>query len=61
MPTPSTTFEGLSNQDNFALYGGRVNPPDTNGAVGPNHYVQTVNLVWGVWDKSGTKLFAPPR
>jgi hypothetical protein len=61
MPDPIATFEGLSNQDNFALYGGRVNPPDTNGAVGPNHYVQTVNLVWGVWDKSGTKLFGPAK
>src|SRR5437763_15367537 len=31
-----------------------VAPPDTNGDVGPNHYVQWVNLVINVYDKSGT-------
>jgi hypothetical protein len=61
MPAPNVTFNGLNNQDNFTVYGGRVNPPDTNGAVGPNHYVQAVNLVWGVFDKSGNKLFGPAR
>jgi hypothetical protein len=30
-------FEGISNLDS-------VYPPDTNGDVGPNHYVQMVNL-----------------
>jgi hypothetical protein len=61
MPDPLVTFDALNNQDNFALFGGRVNPPDTNGAVGPNHYVQTVNLVWGVYDKTGTRLFGPAK
>ena len=38
---PSTTqnFEGLSNEDNFNIFGFRVNPPDPNGEVGPNNYV----------------------
>ena len=53
---PLANFEGLSNQDNFNVFGGRVNPPDPIGDVGPNHYVQMVNLVFGVFDKSGTPL-----
>jgi hypothetical protein len=34
-------------------------PPDTNGDVGPNHYVQTVNQDLMIWDKIGTKLHGP--
>jgi hypothetical protein len=34
-------------------------PPDTNGAVGPNHYVQTVNTDFAVFSKSGTPLYGP--
>lgn len=34
-------------------------PPDTVGAVGPNHFVQVVNGGFTVWDKSGTKLYGP--
>jgi hypothetical protein len=34
-------------------------PPDTNGAVGPNHYVQTVNTSLAVWNKSGTMVYGP--
>lgn len=52
-------FEGLSNQDNFNLLGGRVNPPDPVGDVGPNHYVEMVNLVVGVYSKSGSLLAGP--
>src|SRR6185437_3248449 len=44
-------FEGLSNQDNFNVLGIRVNPPDPVGAIGPNHYVQMVNLTLAVYDR----------
>jgi hypothetical protein len=57
--TPSANFDGLSNNDNFALYGGRVNPPDPVGAIGPNHYVEAINLAVAVYNKSGTKLLGP--
>jgi hypothetical protein len=53
------SFEGFSNTDNEAVLGFRVVPPDPNGDVGPNHYVQMINLVFGVWDKSGTLLLGP--
>ncbi len=59
MPTPLTSFDGNSSADNFSAYGGRVLPPDTNGEVGPNHYVQTTNLLVRVWNKAGTPMSAP--
>src|SRR5215471_10444557 len=57
----SLSFDGLSSQDNFNTFGGRLSPPDTNDDVGPNHYVQAVNTLWRVWDKSGNPLTPPLR
>src|SRR5262245_42744264 len=51
-PSPFRTFEGSPNNCNCY-------PPDTNGDVGPNHYVQTVNSQYQVWDKSGNSLLGP--
>ena len=59
IPAPLVTFEGLSNQDNFNLFGFRVAPPDPVGDVGPNHYVEMINLVFAVYDKQGNKLLGP--
>jgi hypothetical protein len=59
IPAPSANFEGLSNQDNFNVFGFRVNPPDPVGDVGPNHYVEMINLVFGVYDKAGNLLLGP--
>ncbi len=57
--TPTLTFEGISNNDNLRDLGFEVFPPSTNGAVGPNHYVQMVNLLFQVFDKSGNPLTNP--
>lgn len=59
MPSPSLTFEGGSNAENGALFGFVLAPPDTNGDVGPNHYVQTVNLHFSVYSKAGARLLGP--
>ena len=59
MPAPILSFDGLSNADNAAAYGFRVVPPDANGDVGPNHYVQSVNVLTRVFDKNGAPLTAP--
>ncbi len=59
MPLPSLSFDGLSNNDNAAAYGFRVIPPDTNGDVGPDHYVQAINLLFRVYDKQGNPLTPP--
>jgi hypothetical protein len=58
-PPPILTFEGQSDDDNAATLGFRVVPPDTNGDVGPDHYVQFINLILAVYDKSGVKIFGP--
>src|SRR5436190_11602299 len=52
MPTPIQNFEGIYN-----LWGGY--PPDTNGEVGANNYVQIVNLGFQIWTKTGTSLYGP--
>jgi len=58
---PIQNFEAQSNQDNFDAYGFRVNPPDSNGDVGPTQYVEMVNLVFSVYSKTGkTKLGPTP-
>jgi hypothetical protein len=59
IPAPLLTFEGLSNLDNFNVFGFRVIPPDPDGEVGPNHYVELINLIFAVYDKAGNLLVGP--
>ncbi len=54
MPSPLAGWEGISYDT-----GGSGAPPDTNGEVGPNHYVQMVNSSVAVWNKQGTLLAGP--
>ncbi len=60
-PTVTHNWEGVGQgftgpSGTFSLTGA---PPDTNGDVGPNHYVQTVNQDLMIWNKSGTALYGP--
>lgn len=61
MPSTLRSFEGLGR--NFSGPQGRFSvngdPPDTNGDIGPNHYVQIVNSSLAVFDRSGTVLYGP--
>ena len=50
MPSPVANFEGVPNVSG-------VLPPDTQGDVGPNHYVQWVNLAFAIYDKTGTQVY----
>ncbi len=59
IPAPALTFEGMSNKENFDIFGFRVNPPDPDGDVGPDHYVELINLVLAVYDKQGNLLLGP--
>ena len=43
-------FEGIGSADSPYV------PPDSVGDVGPNHYVQMVNVAFSIWDKTGTVL-----
>ena len=51
MPGPLLTFEGESAAEACACA-----PPDSDGDVGPNHYIEAVNVAFRVFDKSGTPL-----
>ncbi len=51
-PALVVDFEGLDNING-------VLPPDTEGAVGPNHYVQVVNSSFAVYSKAGALLSGP--
>ncbi len=51
IPAPSRSVEGISNVNG-------VLPPDTNGDVGPNHFVQWVNTSFAVYSK-GTATTPP--
>ena len=46
-PAPDSSFDGLD----FATWG-QGHPPDTNGDVGPNYYIQTINVSIGIYNKS---------
>jgi hypothetical protein len=46
-PAPNVTFDGLD----FATWGAG-HPPDPNGDVGPNYYIETVNTAIGIYAKS---------
>lgn len=49
---PRENFEGLNNLQNKI-------PPDTEGDVGKNHYIQMVNMSFAVYDKTGKTLYGP--
>jgi hypothetical protein len=55
-PALDSSFAGLGNPP----HGQDVIPPDTMGAVGPNHLVSILNSDFGVFDKSGTLLQKVP-
>jgi hypothetical protein len=57
MPSPIQNFAGLNFND--SCLGGQCGsgwPPDPNGDVGPNHYVEAVNTAIGIYNKTGTLL-----
>jgi hypothetical protein len=52
MPPPLITFDGM----NLTQSGCGCQPPDSSGDVGPNHYINTVNSSFKIFDKSGNPL-----
>ncbi len=53
LTTPILTFAGMNQSSNGAGW-----PPDTNGDVGINHYVQTVNTSIGIYNKTTGALIS---
>jgi len=60
-PATIANFDGVGNGFTGPAGTFVVNsaPPDTNGAVGPNHIVEIVNTDFAVFSKTGTALFGP--
>ena len=54
MPAPLLTFEGGAAAQFCACA-----PPDSDGDVGPNHYVEAINNAFAIYDKSGSTLAGP--
>src|SRR5438034_7093842 len=52
MPGPLLTFEGIGNSC-------ACQPPDTDGDVGPNNYIEAINESFQIYDKSGNTLAGP--
>ncbi|MEI8005381.1 MAG: T9SS type A sorting domain-containing protein [Bacteroidota bacterium] len=46
------SFDGANNTNSVA-------PPDCDGDVGPNHYIQVVNCHFSIFDKAGNLLIGP--
>jgi len=44
---------------NFTGQTSPVYPPDANGTVGPNHYMQTINATYSIYNKSGMLVAGP--
>ena len=61
VPVTTLSFDGVGN--GFSGPAGTFTvasaPPDTNGDVGPNHYVQIVNTDFAIFNKSGAAVFGP--
>src|SRR5581483_10605593 len=55
MPSPFVSFAGIGYGSPQSFAPG-ADPPDPNGAVGPNHYVQIVNASFMIWDKASHVL-----
>jgi hypothetical protein len=55
MPGVGVSFDGM----NVSEACGSCLPPDTVGAVGPNHYVQMVNSSIAVYSRTGATVVAP--
>ncbi|MCP4710464.1 MAG: choice-of-anchor D domain-containing protein, partial [Planctomycetes bacterium] len=50
--TINPNFDGVGNVNG-------VLPPDTDGDVGPNHYIQMINISFEIFDKTGASLYGP--
>jgi N-acetylneuraminic acid mutarotase len=56
MPGIDLDFEGVDASNSLC----GCLPPDTEGDVGPNHYIQWVNVAFQVYAKDGTPLLQSP-
>src|SRR5438128_11448657 len=55
-PIVGRNFEVIDSAATLSIGGGLFEPPDTNGAVGLNHYVEFLNGSFTVFRKDGTQV-----
>jgi hypothetical protein len=53
------TEGGKSPLVNFGGQNSPYYPPDCNGTAGPNHFMQTINCVYAIYDKTGALIAGP--
>lgn len=62
-PARQTKMGTVNNREgiiqNFSGQSTFSNPPDCNGTAGPNHYMQTINVTYTIYDKSGNTVAGP--
>jgi hypothetical protein len=58
-PTQAVQFDGASYNDDLPFFKSVFPPPDANSAAGPDHVFETINLVFKIFDKSGTLVAGP--
>ena len=59
-PPVLISVDGYTQNDNAAVGIGGVSPPDTNGDVGIDYYIQYVNLGWKILNKTDGSVAAGP-
>jgi hypothetical protein len=52
--TIGTSFQAISLQDQFDEFGSGSIPPDTMGAIGPNHFMEVINSSVAIYARAGT-------
>jgi len=57
IPTPLVSFEGMGS--GLAGFTVQSAPPDTDGDIGPNHYVQIVNSSTTIFNRAGARVLGP--
>src|SRR5262245_8543388 len=53
---PAVGFAGINQQNQINAVGSTGWPPDTMGAVGPNHFAEFINGSFAVYSKAGVLL-----
>ena len=49
---PIANWEGINNINGYY-------PPDTDGDISPDYYIQMVNVSFQIWDRAGNSLYGP--
>lgn len=54
--TSRASFAGVSLSDEYAAFGAGLVPPDTMGAIGPDHFLEVINGAVAVYSRQGSRI-----